>query len=146
MYLARPPRWVAPFFAPIIIADIREQEITIVTILIFALILLILGLSYQLKVDQMIEYHVCIFKVRVFGYRLHPGDIHKIVFKDAGWGTPAASVQKKKGFPIRVVNFDSVKVFADLECFAECKHIKVEERRYFRTVYDRKRSKEKQGA
>lgn len=146
MYHARPPRWVIPLFAPIFISDLREQEITILTVLSFAVILLIFGISYQLKADQVIVYHLCFFHFRVWRKRLNPEDIHKIVFKDAGWGTPAGSIKKKRGFPIRVVNFDSVEVLADLEDFAERYRIRIEERKYYRTVYDKKKSKEKQGA
>ncbi|MYL48364.1 hypothetical protein GLV98_02670 [Halobacillus litoralis] len=146
MYHARPPRWVVPFFAPIFIADIREQEINLYTFLTIAIVLLILGLSYQLKVDQTIHFHVCFFQFKVIEKSVPPADIHTIVFRDAGWGTPSASIKMKKGFPIRVVNFDSVEVLADFEDFAERYQIRREERKYYRTVYDMKKSKEKQGA
>ncbi|MBN9653172.1 hypothetical protein J0K78_02750 [Halobacillus sp. GSS1] len=146
MYHARPPRWVIPACVPIFITDLREQDTTILTLIFFAMMLLIYGFSYQLKVDQTIEYHVCFFHLRVIGSTLHPEDIHKIIFKDAGWGTPAATIKKKRGFPFRVMNFNSVEVLAELEWFAEHYHIKVEERSYYRTVFDKKMSKEKQGA
>ncbi|MBX0356122.1 hypothetical protein [Halobacillus sp. Nhm2S1] len=112
----------------------------------FFIVVLVLGLSYQLKVDQMIEYRVCFFNLKESEQRLQPADIHKIVFKDAGWGRPAGSVIKKKGFPLRVVKFDSVKALADLESFAERYHIKIVEKKYYRTVYERKKSKEKKRA
>lgn len=146
MYHARPPRLVIALLAPGFISDLREQEVTMLTVLSFAVVLVILGISYQLKVDQRIEYEVCFFHYRIYRKRVGPGDIHKIVLKDAGWGTPAGSIRRKKGFPIRVVNFDSVDVFAELEDFAGRHHIRMEERKYYRTIYDKKKSKERQGA
>ncbi|MYL71829.1 hypothetical protein GLW00_13260 [Halobacillus litoralis] len=146
MYTARPPRWVLPAFAPIYITDLREQDLTILTLVSFAVVLLIFGGSYQLKVDQTIQYHVCFFHLRVLGSKLHPEDIHKIVFKDAGWGKPAGTIKRKRGLPIRVMNFNSVEVLAELKCFAERHQIRVEERKYYRTVYDQKMNKEKQRA
>ncbi|GEN54878.1 hypothetical protein HFA01_31400 [Halobacillus faecis] len=50
---------------------------------------------------------------------------------------------KKKGFPIRVVNVDYVETLADLERFAAHYHIRIVEKKDDRTVYDRKKSKEK---
>ena len=140
VYHSNPTKLPLIFLIPLIV---KNSIVTNVLVWVLAVIitLITIGIKYELRINDAIHYTILFFGKSIYKKSVRPSDIHKLILKDAGWGTPAAFVKVNKGFNLRILTFYPLEVLEEVKKFAVDHNIAISEKNHYQAVYDMKRRK-----
>ncbi|MGM8214581.1 hypothetical protein ACLIA0_03300 [Bacillaceae bacterium W0354] len=98
----------------------KEFSIPLFILIPFATILfLIMFTNFKFAIENdTLRHEMFIWNIRIFKREVTPDRIQSINFKCIGWMKRCAQVKVKKGINMRIVNFEPVEVYDQLDEFA----------------------------
>ncbi len=97
-----------------------EVETLVLRIALLAAIILLSFLRFKFYIeDKTLTYEILFYSIVIYKRIINPDEIKRVQFVRSGWSNKGAIIKVKKGFNIRIINFEPVHVCAELNIFAD---------------------------
>ncbi|WP_251399842.1 hypothetical protein [Ureibacillus chungkukjangi] len=98
----------------------REREILILQIAILAIFFSLAFIKYKFYIEEnTLTFEINFFTIQLYKRIIFPEEIKHVKFIRTGWAQKSAIIKLKKGFPLRIINFDPKNVCIELDKFTD---------------------------